>query len=107
MHNTLNNMTIVTALLLQSWFDIALQYTGSIENAFVVAKANDSSVTELITAGESFIIPSDARIYNREVNYLSGKKVIPATGINETTTDLPIRPGGIGQMAIGIDFIVS
>lgn len=97
----------VTALVLQSWFDIAIQHTGSVMNAYSISLANGGrSVTDEITPGEAIVIPVEVSILKKEVQYLENKKAIPATGI--TLADFEeINPQlGIGQMAIGSTFIV-
>jgi LysM repeat protein len=99
---------IITALVFQTWFDIAIQHTGSVMNAYAIAIANDGrSITDDITPGEFIIIPDDIPILKKEVQYLENKKTIPATGI--TSDDLEeINPTlGIGTMAIGSTFIVG
>jgi hypothetical protein len=98
---------IVTALVLQTWFDIAIQHTGSVMNAYPIAFANGSFITDDITPGQQVMIPNEVLIFKKEAQYLENKKAIPATGI--TSGDLEeINPTlGIGQMAIGSTFIVG
>lgn len=98
----------VTSLVLQTWFDIANQHTGSVMNAYTIAFANGGrSITDDITPGEQIIIPDGIPILKKEVQYLENKKAIPATGI--TSADLEaINPTlGIGTMIIGSTFIVG
>lgn len=97
---------MITALVLQTWFDIAIQSTGSVVNAYAIAMANGRSVTDFITAGESILIPKELDVLNREVLFLESKKITPATGV--TNDDLEtINPAlGIGTMTIGTTFIV-
>ena len=92
---------------MQTWFDIAIEHTGSVMNAYVVAFANGGSITDDIAPGSQLLIPDTIVLSKREVQYLEGKKAIPATGI--TSGDLEaINPIlGIGTMAIGSTFIVG
>jgi hypothetical protein len=94
----------VTALVLQTWFDIAIQHTGSIGNAYAISFANGGrSVTDEITPGEAIVIPATVSILKKEVQYLENKKAIPATSMKRP----PMPPElGIGTMAIGSTFIV-
>lgn len=97
----------VTVLVLQSWFDIAIQHTGSATNAYSIAYANGGgSVTDDPEPGRQIIIPTIVSKFKKEVQYLENKKAIPATGI--TSGDLErINPAlGIGSMTIGTTFIV-
>jgi hypothetical protein len=88
----------------QSIFDIAIQRCGSAEAAFDIALLNDLSITDDLTTGQELIVPY---IANTSVaDYYTRKHLLPATGV---TVDLEstITIGGLGYMAIGIDFIVS
>jgi len=94
----------VTALVLQSWFDIAIQYTGSATNAYAIAYANGRYLTDDIVPGEEIVIPDGILILKKEVQYLESKKATPATAMKKP----PIPPGlGIGFMRIGINFKVG
>jgi hypothetical protein len=97
----------VTVLVLQTWFDLAVQYTGSVTNAYAIALANNRSITDEIASGEVLQIPATILIYKKEVLFLESKKVAPATGI--TTSDLAVLNPvlGIGTMEIGSTFIVA
>jgi len=97
----------VTALVLQTWFDLAVNHTGSTINAYSIAFANGGrSVTDEITPGEAILIPVEVSIVKKEVEYLENKKAIPATGIALADFE-EINPElGIGSMAIGTTFIV-
>lgn len=95
---------IVTALVLQTWFDIAVQYTGSAANAYAIAYANGRNLTDDITPNEDIIIPDGILILKKEVQYLESKKAIPSTG----TKRPPVPPGlGIGYMKIGLNFKIG
>lgn len=99
---------IMNALVLQTWLDIAIQYTGSVTNAYAIAYANGGrSVTDDITPGEVLVIPSGVSILNKTVAFLESKNIAPATGI--ATADLGmLNPDlGIGTMIIESTFIVA
>ncbi len=97
----------VTALVLQTWFDIAIQHTGSVMNAYAISFANGGrSVTDEITPGELIVIPSEIEILKKTVQYLAAKKAIPATGIIPDDFEAINPIPGIGSMTIGTTFIV-
>lgn len=100
-----NNMAI--GLVLQTWFDIAIQYTGDATNAFVIAANNNSAITDTPVAGATILIPADVVINNKEVKYLDSKEMIPATGITKDGLEEISPTLGIGTMAIGTTFIVG
>lgn len=97
----------ITALVLQTWFDIAIQHTGSVMNAYAIAMANNQSVTSELRGGEILVIPDDVPLLKKELHYFESNNSIPATGI--TNRDLEnINPVlGIGTMSIGTTFIVQ
>lgn len=105
MQITRNNMA--TGLVLQTWFDIAIQYTGDATNAFAIASNNNSAITDTPLAGAPIAIPTDVVISNKEVKYLDSKKMIPATGITIDGLEEISPTLGIGTMAIGTTFIVG
>ena len=99
---------MITVLNNQSLLDIAVQYTGTIENAFKIAVANGLSLTDELEPGEQLIIPADEEMNNDVVSYFSAKGIQPATGLTEN--DLLIAQTvqrGIGYMQIGKTFKVS
>jgi hypothetical protein len=73
-------MKKVKVLVLQSWFDISIQYTGSAKNAYEIALANNRSLTDLLIVSELIIIPEGLDISNKELQYLGARNIIPATG---------------------------
>ena len=92
----------------QSLIDVAIQHTGTIENAFKIAVANGLSLTDDLEPGEQLIIPEDVEMNSDVVNYFSAKGIQPATGLTEN--DLLIAQTvqrGIGYMQIGKTFKVS
>ncbi|MDN3671515.1 hypothetical protein QWY99_22190 [Flavobacterium branchiarum] len=98
----------VTVLVLQSWFDLAVQHTGSVMNAYELALANgDRSVTDDPISGEQIIIPSNITILKKETVYLKSKTAILATGITKGQLDQLTPPIGIGTMIVGSTFIVD
>lgn len=100
-------MKTVTALLLQTWFDLANQYTGSVDNAYLIALANSRSVTDEITPGENILIPNEVAVFQKAVAFLQGKKVAPATGARQADLDILNPILGIGTMEIQSTFIVA
>lgn len=95
----------VTILHNQSLLDIAIQHTGSVENAFAIAVENGLSVSSELVPGAKLQIPNTVVVDRDIANYFATKGLQPATGI----TDLSIVPTGrgIGWMRIEQDFIVS
>lgn len=88
----------------QSLLDLAIQHTGTAENAFALALANGLSLTDDLTAGESLQLTAYGIQQNKEVlNYYQSKNIQPATAITAAVE----QPHGISYWAIGIDFIVQ
>lgn len=88
----------------QSLLDLAIQHTGTAENAFAMALANGLSLTDDLTAGESLQLTAYGIQQNKEVlNYYQSKNIQPATAITAAVE----QPHGISYWAIGIDFIVQ
>ncbi len=87
----------------QTMLDIALQQTGSLENAFDLSAKNGISLTDELKDGQ---ILNAVNIDNEKVvRRYQVKSIIPATAIDNETKS--VYPGGIGYMAIEINFIVS
>jgi hypothetical protein len=92
---------MITALQGQSLLDIAIQEAGSPEAAFALALANERSVTGALQAGDML---SEVEITDRPVaDYYRAKQLKPATFPGADAA----FAGGIGEMAIEINFIVS
>lgn len=89
---------------MQTWYDIALLYTGTIENSFAIAFANNRSITDDLVAGELVIIPDALVLAKKEMAYFDARTIIPATGFIKQT--VVVADDGIGDMAIGINFII-
>ncbi len=84
----------------QSLFDIALQECGSVEGAISIAELNDVILTDELESGTELEIDS---VLDKTVSkYYTLNEINPATAI-----DLVIPTGGIGYMAVQVDFIVS
>jgi predicted transcriptional regulator len=98
-------MKKIKVLSLQSWFDISIQYTGNIYNAFTIANANNRSLTDILITDEIVIIPDELLLSNKAIQYFEARNLKPATGYLGTTS-LNI-PTGIGYMAVGTDFIIT
>ncbi len=98
---------MATALVLQTWLDISIQYTGSAINAFAIAMANNRAVTDDPVPTEELIIPAELDIHNKEILFLESKKVTPSTGITIDSLEVISPTLGIGTMAIGTTFIVG
>ena len=90
----------------QSLIDIALQNTGSAQNAFLIAKENSLAVTDYLVPGYELVIPEGIP-FNREIlNFYQTKKVKPATSLD--VDDIKIQPlTGIGYWVIGETFEVQ
>lgn len=91
----------------QSILDVALQHTGSVENCFAIAVANDLSVSDILSAGSHTEIPEDVFKNTDVLNHYKAKKIQPATGsTTEENEQIPTLKG-IGYMQIGNGFKVS
>lgn len=91
----------------QSLLDLALQHTGSVENAFALAVTNGLSLTDDLAVGNWLIADSQELNANKEIlNYYQSKNVQPATAIGgkwEAGSQLE----GVGYWAIKTEFIIS
>ena len=88
----------------QSFLDLAIQHTGSVENAFIIALQNGKSLTDDLVAGELLTLENPKN--NKDIlSYYQSKKLQPATAV----TQLPEieRLEGIGYWAISVDFKIS
>ena len=62
----------------QTLLDIAVQEYGTIEAVFMLAKANDMSITDSLQAGQQIEIPE--KVYNSELaDYCRRNSVCPTT----------------------------
>ena len=88
----------------QSFLDLAIQHTGTAENAFALALANGLSLTDDLAVGNWLMADSQELNANKDIlNYYTAKNIQPATAITATVE----QPQGISYWAIGIDFIVQ
>lgn len=86
----------------QSLFDISIQEYGSLDKVFDLAEENGVSITDECVAGTILKCNTDSK--SKIVNYLDVKGIKPVTGVSGS---ISFKPGGIGYMAVGVDFIVS
>lgn len=98
----------VKALVLQTWFDIAIQYTGSVANAYAIAFENGGrSITDDIIAGEFLTISNELVVFNKETQFFKSKNIALASGVIAGDSAVILPQLGIGSMAIGSTFIVG
>ena len=91
----------------QSLFDIAIQHTGNVMNAFLIAQANNLSITALLVAGSKLIIPGTVEMNNDVKGYYAAKKIQPATGTTEGTANGEELVEGISYWIINKNFVVQ
>ena len=89
----------------QSILDLAIQHTGSVENAFILALQNGKSLTDDLVAGEQLYLENTKN--NKDIlSYYQSKKLQPATGVSHTGGS-SLQLQGIGYWVISNDFKVS
>lgn len=92
----------------QSLLDLAIQHTGSVENAFDLALANNKSLTDDLQAGETINYEPTTINPNKDIlSYYTAKKLQPATAINHQISTINDKPEGVDYWAIQMDFVVS
>ncbi len=92
----------------QTLADIAIQETGWLEGIFDIAETNDIGVTDEL-ASETIINVDDQKTYKNQLRLIKLAEIKPATKFGPwkyEEIDEPVL-GGIGYMAVGINFIVS
>lgn len=89
----------------QSLLDIALQTSGSIEAAFALAEQNNLSITDPLQIGSEIEMVEIVNNMVAERYALQG--IHPATALTDGKATPPGTLGGIGYMAIEVDFVVS
>lgn len=95
-----------TILHHQSLLDLAIQHTGSVENAFDLALQNNRSLTDDLEAGESIQLIAYGIQQNKDIlNYYTAKNIQPATAVIILPEEERLE--GIGYWAISVDFKVS
>ena len=93
------------ACLHQSFLDLAIQHTGTAENAFVLALQNGKSLTDDLVAGELLSLENTKN--NKDIlSYYQSKKLQPATGVSHTGGS-SLQLQGIGYWVIQTDFKIS
>ena len=89
----------------QSFLDLGIQHTGSVENAFVLALQNGKSLTDDLVAGEQLSLKNTKN--NKDIlSYYQSKKLQPATGVSHTGCS-SLQLQGIGYWVISNDFKIS
>ncbi len=88
----------------QSLLDVAVVATGTVETAVALAAANGMAVTDALESGQELELVGVQRRDIVQRFAVSGME--PATEISPEETSV-LMPGGIGYMAVGVDFIVS
>ena len=98
----------VTAKVLhnQTLFDFAIQNTGSVINAFEIAKINAISISAVLTVGSELIIPDSIKIDVDIKNYYQSKAIKPATDITQVG-EPGETPEGISYWIVNKNFIVQ
>lgn len=91
----------VRVLPFQSLADIAVRYTGSVENLYKIAEANQLSLDSELEAGSELVVPDDVEIDYTCVSIYENNNLDPATA-----SSLEMQIGGINYMGIMIDFWV-
>lgn len=92
----------VKVLSFQSLADIAVRYTGNMENLVAIAAANDLALDADLAAGQEIEIPEDDVEINTGI-----VRVFKNNSLNPASADtLDTVLGGIDYMGIQIDFWV-
>ena len=96
-----------TILHNQSLLDLAIQHTGSVENAFAIAVANGLSLTDELVSGESLSLTAYGIQQNKDIlGYYQAKRLQPATAINNQESRIE-KLEGIDYWVISTEFIIS
>lgn len=85
----------------QTITDVSVQTSGSPESAVEIARINGYSLTDDVDTGESLDVPEP--INKRKAAMYKRANMQPAMRAPKDGS----KPGGIGYMQIGTDFIVS
>ena len=99
----------ITVLHNQSFLDLALQHTGTIESIFELAVRDEKSVTDDMVAGAPLNVhPLSASARNKDIlAYYTAKNIQPATAFTKEDKQVLERLEGISIWAINLDFVVS
>jgi len=95
----------ITVLPNQNLLDIAIQYTGSVFNAFEIAVANGIPVSKSIKTGDVLFVPEVINNNKQVQNYFEQNELLPGTAIKNLST-IEVRRG-IGRMKIGSNLKVD
>lgn len=97
-------MNTVSVIENQTFFDLAVEQTGSVLSIFEMALANDKSITDDITASEEVIIPETKFFLKDMVEYFKAKNHNMATygALDDFDSFL-----GIGYWILEVDFQVK
>jgi len=88
----------------QSFFDLVIQGTGNIENAFAMSVLNGISITDEMVIDQE-IIPEGKQ--EPSIVELWSENNLPATALTDENTDLILPAQGIGAMIIENTFIIK
>lgn len=97
----------ITVLHNQSLFDVAIQHTGNLMNAFAIAQENGLSITAVLASGPALKIPVQVEINKDVQGYYSSKKIQPATAWSGEASEGEQELEGIGYWIIDKNFKVS
>jgi hypothetical protein len=85
--------------------DIANIALGGFEGAMALARRNGLSITDDLAPGQTLRYEASDVVDAGVAAYYADRRLQPATA--PTAEDLSLLPGGIGSMAVGIDFTVG
>lgn len=91
----------------QSFFDIAIQATGSANNALAIAQANGFAITDKLAVGSALIIPKDVVTDVTIQDYYDKQNLLPASGLTKNQETISEGLQGIGYWIIGSSFRVE
>ena len=74
-------MATIKVLAGQNFFDLSIQYTGAVDNAFKIALANGKAVSAALKAGDVIVIPEGLPTQAKVLQYYAARNIIPATGL--------------------------
>lgn len=94
----------ITVLPNQNLLDVAIQHTGSVLNAFIIALANGMAVSDIIKVNQVLFIPETDQITS-VFNTYKKEKIEPATSI--TSLQEIEEKGGIGIMKVASTFRID
>lgn len=80
-------MATVTVLHKQTFLDLSIEKTGTIENVVAFAFANTMSITDPLVSGMDLKIP-EGTIKKSVADYYKAYSIQPATAINTVVEDI-------------------